>query len=313
MATADSDHSFKFDVLGLGVTAIDDLLHLPAYPPADIKVRVRGRERYLGGLTAAALLAVARLGYKSAYAGILGDDQFSQYVVEGFQQQGVDVSHMIRRPGARPVLSTIVLGDDGHTRNIFYDNSNAFGAHPDLPPADVIRASRVLFVDHYGIPGMIRAAAIAREADLPVVADFEHHVRPRFPELLALVDHLIIADDFAQTMTGQSDPAVAVEKLWTSAPKNIVITCGAQGAWYIDQSGNGGLQFQPTFKVDVVDSNGCGDVFHGAYAAALSRGLGLTRRVRFAAAAAALKATQPGGAMGTPDQATVQAFLIDQQ
>jgi sulfofructose kinase len=311
MTIADSDHPFQFDVLGLGVTAVDDLLHVPAYPPADVKVRVRGRERYLGGLTAAALLAVARLGYKAAYAGVLGDDESSRYVLEGFQRHGVDVRHVVHRPGTRPVLSTIVLGDDGHTRNIFYDNRNAFGAHPDLPPAEVIRASRVLFVDHYGIAGMIRAASIAREAGLPVVADFEHEDNPRFPELLALVDHLIIPDDFAQTLSGESDPATAVERLWTPAPKNIVVTCGVNGAYYTDPSGTD-VQYQPAFTVEVVDSNGCGDVFHGAYAAALSTEMPLPERVRFAAAAAALKATQPGGAMGTPDKTTVEAFLKDQ-
>lgn len=308
-----SDHPFRCDVLGLGVTAVDDLLYVPAYPPADVKVRIRGRDRYLGGLTAAALVAVARLGYQSAYAGILGDDEFSQYVINGFQQHGVDVQHLVRRPDARPVISTIVLGEDGHTRNIFYDNRNAFGADPDLPPDEVIRASKVLFVDHYGIPGMIRAAAIAREANCPVVADFEHDDRDGFADLLALVDHLIIADDFAQHLTGQSDPTLAVETLWTRAPKTIVVTCGANGAYYSDKSGSSGVQFQPAFAVDVVDSNGCGDVFHGAYAAALSTDMPLLERVRFSAAAAALKATQPGGAMGTPDQATVEAFLLNQK
>ena len=54
-------------------------------------------------------------------------------------------------------------------------------------------------------------------------------------------------------------------------------------------------------------------MFHGAYAAALSSGMDIAERVRFAAAAAALKAMQPGGAMGTPDQATVQAFLKNQE
>jgi sugar/nucleoside kinase (ribokinase family) len=58
-----------------------------------------------------------------------------------------------------------------------------------------------------------------------------------------------------------------------------------------------------------VDTTGCGDVFHGAYASALARGLSLAERVRFAAAAAALKATRPGGQAGIPTRPEVEAFL----
>lgn len=49
------------DVLGLGCAAVDDLLYVPAYPPADAKVQVRRRESQCGGLTGNALVAAARL------------------------------------------------------------------------------------------------------------------------------------------------------------------------------------------------------------------------------------------------------------
>jgi len=38
-----------FDILGLGCVAIDDLVYVDAYPPADTKVQVRRRERQCGG------------------------------------------------------------------------------------------------------------------------------------------------------------------------------------------------------------------------------------------------------------------------
>jgi len=58
-----------------------------------------------------------------------------------------------------------------------------------------------------------------------------------------------------------------------------------------------------------VDTTGCGDVFHGAYAASLARRLPLGERLRFASAAAALKATRPGGQAGIPDLQAVARFL----
>ena len=62
-------------------------------------------------------------------------------------------------------------------------------------------------------------------------------------------------------------------------------------------------------KVDVVDTTGCGDVFHGAYAAGLAQGLDLRDRIRLATAAEALKATRRGGQAGIPTRAAVNQFL----
>ena len=69
------------------------------------------------------------------------------------------------------------------------------------------------------------------------------------------------------------------------------------------------VEHVPALKVDVVDTTGCGDVFHGAYAAGLAAGLPLAERVRLASAAAALKATRAGGQAGIPTRRTVEAFL----
>jgi sulfofructose kinase len=59
-----------------------------------------------------------------------------------------------------------------------------------------------------------------------------------------------------------------------------------------------------------VDPTGCGDVFHGAYAATLAQGLDLVERIRWASAAAALKATRAGGQAGIPARTAVEEFLL---
>jgi sugar/nucleoside kinase (ribokinase family) len=61
--------------------------------------------------------------------------------------------------------------------------------------------------------------------------------------------------------------------------------------------------------VNALDTTGCGDVFHGAYAAGLARGMDVEDRIRFASAAAALKATKHGGQSGIPKRSTVEKFL----
>ena len=297
-----------FDVLGLGCTAVDDILYVPAYPPADGKVEVRLRERHCGGLTATALVAAARLGASCAFAGTLGRDAESKFVLGVLNREGIDTRHVVTRENAGPIRSVIVVDETRRTRNIFYDASNALGADPRLPSKAVILSSRVLIVDRFGIPGMIRAARIARAACIPVVADFESRHLPRFAELLELSDHLIVSETFAGALTRARTPSAAAIKLFNRGRSVVVVTCGAKGCWFLDREMKrpGHL---PAFRVPAIDTTGCGDVFHGAYAAALARGAELTVRLRFASAAAAIKATKHGGQAGVPTRAAVNAFL----
>ena len=287
---------------------MDELIYVPAYPPADAKTRVLRRERHCGGLTATALVAAARLGAQCAYAGVLGGDDASQFVLNSLRREGIDVSRAVCSAAAKPIHSVIVVDESRRTRNVFFDVENVVGADARLPAKAFIESARVLFVDNFGLPGMIRAARIARAAGIPVVADFESQDAPRFPQLLRLVDHLILSESFALKLSGARDPAAAAVKLWRRSRSAVVVTCGERGSCFLDGADQS-PQHLPAFKVKAIDTTGCGDVFHGAYAAALARGMPLLDRIRFASAAAALKATQHGGQAGIPTLTAVNTFL----
>jgi sugar/nucleoside kinase (ribokinase family) len=299
----------NFDILGLGCVAVDDLFYVPSFPTPDSKVQIGRRERQCGGLTATALVAAARLGSRCAYAGTLGEDDLSQYVVDSLRREDIDVTYVRRCPGARPIYSVVIVETSRQTRTILYDLEGTLGAQEDWPPAEVIRSARILFVDHFGAEGMIRAAKIAREAGIPVVADFEVEDTPRFAELLELAGHLIVSCDFAEKLVGRAKPAVMAVKLCTPGRQAVVVTSGAEGCWFTGVGMQSTALYQPAFRVQAVDTTGCGDVFHGAYASALARGLDLRDRVRLAAAAAALKATRHGGQAGCPTLAEVESFM----
>lgn len=303
-----------FDVLGLGCIAVDDLLYVEAYPPADAKRQVLRRERHCGGLTATALVAAARLGARCAYAGTLGDDEFSRFVIGRLQQAGIDVGPLRIRPEARPIRSVIIVDPSQQTRTIFYDLEGVEPVSVDWPPEELVRAARVLFVDHFGVAGMLRAARVARAAGIPIVADFESAPDgPEFVELLARVTHPIISLDFARQLTGCEQPGAAARALWSAERQAVVVTCGVQGCWYLGREHPTEPRHVPAYPVTVVDTTGCGDVFHGAYAAGLAQGLALPARLQLAAATAALKATQPGGQAGIPTRAAVEAFLQERR
>ncbi len=295
----------RFDVAALGSAAVDELLWVGAYPPADTKVPVLRRARLCGGVSATALVAASRLGARAAYAGILGQAESSQFVLDALHAAGVDTSHVCDYPSATPALSVIVLDETHKTRTILYDITGFTGPDDDWLPSALLRNTRVLLVDNFRMDLTIRAARVARDAGATILGDLEDPAVPRRDELLALVDHLIVSRDYASAVTGEPDPRRAALKL--QAPGRVVaVTCGADGAWYL---ADGPVVHQPAFAIEAVDTNGCGDVFHGAYAAALVHGLELGERIRFASAVAALFATTPTGQQGIPDIADVDRFL----
>jgi sugar/nucleoside kinase (ribokinase family) len=292
----------------LGCAAADELIYVESFPKPDGKTPVLRNERHCGGLTATALAAASRLGARCAFGGLLGDGPLSQFVEGTLLGEGVDMTPTARSPDAEPIYATVIVDVTHHTRAILAQYRGRTGADDDLPDAGVIRSTATLFIDHHGSAGNIRAATIAREAGIPVVADFERADVPRFEEMLSLVDHLIVSEAFALSLAQARTVPDAIASLFERTRGTVVVTCGAEGGWGFEPGLSEPFRY-PAFHVEAADTTGCGDVFHGAYAAELARGSDLRRRIRVAAASAALKATKPGGQAGIPNRAAVETFL----
>lgn len=305
--TASAESDFKFDVLGVGCTAVDERLYLSGFPSADEKVRVLRRERSLGGLTAIALIAAARMGARVAFAGRLGPDELSDFVERSLQSYGVVTDHVVRHPDARPGRSTILIDESSATRAVLSERLGLRGADENAPAQELVRQSRVLYVDGHGLLGSLRAAQLARGFGRYVVADFERTHEGDFEALLELVDHLILPATFAIAFTGCVDPVSAANELLNGSRSTVVVTCGRDGGVY-HEIGRGSTRYA-AFQVPERDTTGCGDVFHGVYAAGLAFGWDTPKRIRYAAAAAALKATAGGGPDAIPDRERTEEFL----
>jgi sugar/nucleoside kinase (ribokinase family) len=120
---------------------------------------------------------------------------------------------------------------------------------------------------------------------------------------------VIVSRDFALKFTGMLEVNTAAQSLWTPSRQAIVVTCGKDGCWYLTRRDPKRAVHLPAMKVETVDTTGCGDVFHGAYAAALVQGRDIPEAVRYATIAAGIKATRRGGTAGIPDNFTVERQL----
>ncbi len=300
-----------YDLFGFGIAAVDDLIEVPRFPHAGTKVEILGRRRQGGGLCATALVAAARLGVKCMYGGFLGCNELSDFTRTVLRNEGIDFLEEVPYPDAEPFHSVILVDHATGERTILYSREKVVAPWARDIRADLIKNSRALFVDHFAPDGTVQACKIARRFGIPVVADIENANEAGVREVIALADHLIVPIRLAIELTGANDIESVVFAL-SQQRACTAVTDGARGCWYIEGGKDVRVKHQPAFTVEVVDTTGCGDVFHGAYAAALLSGSAIPAAIRFAGAAAAIKATQPGGQQGIPDRATVEMFLRDQ-
>ncbi len=284
-----------WDVLGFGAIAVDDFLYVDNYPAPDSKTRVQRRERHGGGLCATALIAAAKLGARCTFAGALGDDEWSQFSTAELEKSGVDCSQVLAAPNARPAHSTIIVDNLGR-RTILSDSSGLMPFPQAQITADWLQRARVIFLDHTASENGALIASIAQTLHIPIIADIERDA-PNLESWIDRVDHLIVGENFAREWTQSADAETAVQRLG-AARKLAVVTLGENGCVACGAETSRQVLAVPTYRVNVVDTTGCGDVFHGAYAAELARGSAVETRLKIASALAAHKAQFRGGRGG---------------
>lgn len=298
-----------WDVLGLGAVAVDDLIYVPHYPAPDTKVLVLSEQRQGGGLTGTALVAAARLGARTAYFGVLGTDGLSGYTISELEREGVSCAPVLIRAGAGPVHSTIIVDTSSGQRTILHSHAFVQERGQQEVGEEFVARCQVLYVD-YTIPASaIRACEVARQLGIPTVGDLEGIITPEIIELAGLLGHLIISLSYARRFTGLKDPEEVVRVLDSDRRMCVVVTDGANGGWWLSQ--HGPVQHYAATAVPVVDTTGCGDVFHGVYAACLARGESIPRTIQLASAAAAIKATHVGGRSGCPSWVELTRFISE--
>ena len=297
----------RWDILGLGAVAVDDLIYVDHYPAPDSKIRAQARKRQGGGLTGTALVTAARLGARPAYYGILGRNELSRYTLKELEQEGVDCSAVEYQETAEPFHSTIVVVQPTAQRTVFSFAKGVVPVRAENITAALITRSQLLLVDHTVVEAALAAVEIARRHQIPVVADIEAERHPGVYDLMAQIDHLILGIKFARHVTGQNAPEKVVRALARANRACTAVTVGEHGCWYAQ--GSGEVRHVPAFPIQAVDTTGCGDVFHGAYAAGLVKGQTIDRCIQIASAAAALKATHPGGRGGIPTWETVEQLI----
>ncbi len=293
-------------IIGIGACVLDTLITLPTYPAEDTKLRATGVMQAGGGPAATGLVAAAKLGESAGYIGVLSADGNGDFLQKDFEKYGVSTALIDRVEGHRAFTSTIWLAADTATRTCVFDKGDLPVLQLDETKKTAIREAQVLMIDGNEMDAAETACRVAREAGTTVLYDCGG-LYEGVERLLRLTDVMIPSEEFALGHSGQLDAEAAARWLYdTYHPQVVVITQGKNGGLLYDGTA---ITHYPAFPVEVVDSNGSGDVFHGAFAAALCKGYGYPKACIFASAVSAVKCTHVGSRAGVPSMDTVTSFL----
>lgn len=256
-----------------------------------------------GGLVGTALVACARLGAECTVYTLLGSDDTGNQILHELENEGVSVSGAVRVEGGGSPFSFIHVDDTSGDRTIFYRPGT--NLHWDAARSfSGVRDVGALLVDDIYIDLSLAATREARAHGVPVIADLVPSAQNA--ELLRDVDILIAPQHFARDLGLENDLDAALGAIHNLGPATAMITLGANGWVYSDPSGRGRGE---AFSVEVVDTTGAGDTFHGAFTYGVARGWDTARCAEFASAVAAIKCTKPGGRTGLPTLPQTIEFL----
>jgi sugar/nucleoside kinase (ribokinase family) len=281
-----------YDVLGAGIGSVDDLFYVATYPPANCKVPITSSARCGGGPACTAIAAVGSLQGRAAYVARFGTDDASSFIRSELRRRDVDISHVVHDPDGGPYRTVMVVDESGNRMALYDASRYRVIGNQDLADT-LIQSASVFLLDYLSEPAPIELAERVRRLGVPILGDVEARTESALC-LAELIDYLIVPEDFATWASGESNPRDACAFLARTERLATVVTCGAQGSYFSTKTDNT-VMHVPAFAVEVFDTTGCGDVFHGAFALAVARGLRVKEATVFASAAAALKGNAAGG------------------
>lgn len=288
----------------VGITVLDRIWYLSDLPREGGKYVANNYREVGGGPAATAAVAAAKLGAQVDFIGRVGDDDTGNRLLAELESLGVNTRYTRVVKGARSSQSAVLVDASGERIIANYPSLDLPAEADWLGDLDFSQWDVVL-ADVRWHDGAKRAFTLAHQQGVTTVLDAD--ITPQdISELVALSDHAAFSAPGLQRLVSLSDPESALKKAQTLTNGHVYVTQGKEGCSWLE---NGQLCHQPGFTVEVVDTTGAGDVFHGALAVSLAQKARTDEAVQFASAVAALKCTRPGGRAGIPDCDQTRSFL----
>ena len=294
-------------IVCIGMPVRDLTFRIQEPPAHGFKVHATHFDEICGGNGLNAAIGIVRLGGRASICGPIGDprETSSKYIFEKLRHEGIESQHLVHMPGLVTPISNIMIDPSGERTIVTFRDPELWKVRlPD--PDTLLEDCAAILTENRCAEFCTEICTEAVRRGIPVIVDVDRTMSMQ-DGLLTASTHLIFSSDALQTTAGIADDSEALKKIAGLTSSFIASTQGAQGSLWLDE--NRDLQRMPAFPVHAVDTLGAGDVFHGAFALAVTENQELRQALRFASAAAALKCTRFGGALAAPQRTEVEELL----
>ena len=294
-----------FDIVGVDYPCVDLNVNVDAMPKPNGVMRINDLSWQGGGKVASGIVTAARLGASCAIFGVVGDDRYGRFCKKDFEDHGIDTRHLILQKNTRTSLDIVLSDKETMGRSLVFYPGDIMHLSEDEIPVDDLMQTKYFFMA--GVKSVTKKAAeIAKVYGAKIFIDADSYSE----ELVAYIPSIdiFVASEFVYNGMFDNDKYEEnCRKVMEQGPEIVVFTFGEKGAVGLSKDG----YFEvPAYQVDVVDTVGAGDDFHGAFLAGLLQpGWDVPYITRFASAVSAIKCTRIGGRAGIPDMATTLRFM----
>ena len=295
----------KFDVIGLDSPCVDLAVNVRCFPKPNGAERIQNLSWQGGGKVASGMVAAARLGLCCGIMGNVGDDKYGTFCLRDFQDHGIDTEQMCVRKN-RTTNFYIVISDEGSMGRsfVFYPGNAECMTEEELNIEYISNSSYFYMANLDSVTK--KAAQMAKQKGSKIFMDADSYT-DELLDAISWID-IFIGSEFVYEKMLEAGKSVKenCEYLYNKGPEIVIFTFGEKGCAGISKEGFFEI---PAFDVDVKDTVGAGDVFHGAFLAAIVKGLSPKDAARFASGVAAIKCTRIGGRAGIPNWEVTDNFL----
>lgn len=297
-----------FDIIAMGCVAMDYYLILEATPWQDEKVKAQSASILPGGTMGNFACAAAKLGAKTGFVGIVGDDLWGDSLIRDFKRLGVDATRVVKRSGQNTPLTVLILDQGGRRANILPPFPSLRLEEIDM---DYLLDTKILHTHLFDGEIFKYVAIEARKKKIILSTDLELQRIKQIPSgelkgFLSLSDLVFLNQETLAWIAPSKDIETAANSLREAGPKAVVITMGAEGRFVATP--NESICTAP-FRVKALDATGAGDAFAGAFCYGWLQGWPLRKIMEFASSASALVVIQLGARTGLSNLEEVFKFI----
>ncbi len=264
-----------------------------------------------GGKGSNQSIAAARLGADVTFVGCVGQDTFGETLCGHLVQEHIHTDYVHAVPDCSTGTAVILLHQGDNRIIVDRGANNSLSIEHVLEAADCIRQSDIVMGQFEAPMDALKCAfSIAKEQGITTLLN-PAPFQPFDEEILQLTDIIIPNEIECAQLTGigpqtEENLILAMKKLRTLGPKEVIVTLGDQGAAYLEGDT---LCRVPARKVTAIDTTGAGDSFCGSLAWALSNGCSMEEAVHTAICVSSIAVTRRGASSSYPSLAELQQAM----